>query len=91
MQSRLKTMKATRCAVRMELQLALLLFKVRAFHLWGKVETYRDGFRRLKHPGYSETGDWRLAALLIPVGRLIHSVDKWAWNLQEAQERETLH
>lgn len=40
-------MKATRCAVRMELQLALLLFKVRAFHNWGKVETYSDGFRRL--------------------------------------------
>jgi hypothetical protein len=40
-------MEAPRCAVGLELQLALLLFKVRAIHHWGKVETYSHDFRRL--------------------------------------------
>jgi hypothetical protein len=40
-------MKGPRYAVGMELQLALLLFKVGAIHHWGKVEAYSDSLRRL--------------------------------------------
>jgi hypothetical protein len=55
-------MEATRCAVRMELQLALLLFKIRAFHHWGKVETYSDGlvvFSSTQDILRREVGDWQ--------------------------------
>ena len=50
-------MKAMRCAVRMELQLAVS-DQGQSVPPLGKVETYSDGFRRLLwHPGYSEMGD----------------------------------